>query len=625
MFLSCTKAEDKRLEFALDFAGTNRLELERVLDHYKNNTLKLKAARFLIENMPHYFSYDGWQLDSMKAAKATAIGKGYVDLKIVKQWDGFSLLSLNKRYDAQVITAKYLINNIDQAFVVWQQRTWNKSLSFDEFCELILPYRIGNEPLEYWRIAYYKRYNKVLDSLYQGSDIVEAANRLGNYLKNEKFQYNLDFYLPCLGATFLLKNRVGGCRESCDFTIYVMRALGFPTAIDIYHYSPENKNGHLWNVLKDTTGAYIPFWFMENGAKRGGSDNRKKGKVYRLCFGEQEELYPGISTNKEIPEHLKNRYIKDVTKNYFKENSAEIEVEEQLANKYILLGLFTPQGWVPIDIVKAKNRNVVFRNIEPNVIFQPLYFDGEKVAPAGYSFYLDKCIIKNYKPDITKRRTVELFRKYPLRDYIRWYMTRIVGAKIEASNTIDFKDAEFLYHVVDTPQTNYNIVYPKVHRKYRYIRYISDKDKPAEFTELSFYNDPGSEQRLPAQVIKGSKAYGGNKQTDMTKVNDGNELTYFLSQEMHGYVIFDLGKQEHIKKLIYIPRNDDNFIHIGDTYELFYQDGIKGWASLGKQRAKTNKLFFNNVPQNTLLWLHDMTRGQEEQVFYYKGKKQIFP
>jgi len=43
---------DKRLQFALEFARENRPELEKVLTHYKDDPEKLMAARFLIENMP---------------------------------------------------------------------------------------------------------------------------------------------------------------------------------------------------------------------------------------------------------------------------------------------------------------------------------------------------------------------------------------------------------------------------------------------------------------------------------------------------------------------------------------------------------------------------------------------
>jgi hypothetical protein len=42
---------------ALRFAGENRGELEKVLAYYQDDRLKYKSACFLIENMPHYYSY----------------------------------------------------------------------------------------------------------------------------------------------------------------------------------------------------------------------------------------------------------------------------------------------------------------------------------------------------------------------------------------------------------------------------------------------------------------------------------------------------------------------------------------------------------------------------------------
>ena len=45
------------LEYALQQAGDNRHELERVLEHYKSDPEKLAAAEFLIENMPAHVSY----------------------------------------------------------------------------------------------------------------------------------------------------------------------------------------------------------------------------------------------------------------------------------------------------------------------------------------------------------------------------------------------------------------------------------------------------------------------------------------------------------------------------------------------------------------------------------------
>ena len=40
------------LEQALKLSGENRNALEAVLDHYKHDSLKYRAACFLIKNMP---------------------------------------------------------------------------------------------------------------------------------------------------------------------------------------------------------------------------------------------------------------------------------------------------------------------------------------------------------------------------------------------------------------------------------------------------------------------------------------------------------------------------------------------------------------------------------------------
>ena len=47
-----TDKTDIYLKYALYAAGKNRGQLERVLDYYSNDSLKYKAACFLIENMP---------------------------------------------------------------------------------------------------------------------------------------------------------------------------------------------------------------------------------------------------------------------------------------------------------------------------------------------------------------------------------------------------------------------------------------------------------------------------------------------------------------------------------------------------------------------------------------------
>lgn len=61
VFLCC--ACSNALDRAIECAGSNRPELEKVIENYRNdNPQKLRAAEFLIENMPAHYSYAGNQI-----------------------------------------------------------------------------------------------------------------------------------------------------------------------------------------------------------------------------------------------------------------------------------------------------------------------------------------------------------------------------------------------------------------------------------------------------------------------------------------------------------------------------------------------------------------------------------
>ena len=55
LFISGCVTKVDRLEYALEFAGENRRELEKVLEYYSDDSLKYRAAYFLIENMPRWY------------------------------------------------------------------------------------------------------------------------------------------------------------------------------------------------------------------------------------------------------------------------------------------------------------------------------------------------------------------------------------------------------------------------------------------------------------------------------------------------------------------------------------------------------------------------------------------
>lgn len=619
---ACRSEKEKQLECALDFAGDNRLELEKVLEHYRTDPEKLEAARFLIRNMPGWYSYEGNELDSIHHLLVGVCEGRSISKREKNKWNRISFGSLSKIYDAQVITAEYLIDNIDLAFEVWRKYPWNRNLPFDDFCELILPYRIADEPLSDWRKLYYEDYGTLLDSLYKGDDVIEASKIIDGKLRKLYYIYNTDFRVPHLNAVFLYHNRIGYCREACDLTIYAMRACGIPVATDYFVYSPDYQHYHCWTMLRDTTGTFLQFGFNEFEASRDTlrHDGRKKGKVYRYCFGMQADKNSGTSGNRQLSPVLKNRFVKDVTSEYFGSNNTTIPIQMS-GEQYIYLGIFSPGGWIPIDMALGSAGKVTFRDIEPDVIYQTLYQgDGGKLYPAGYPF-----ISKTgggfvlLKPNIDLMEEAILKRKMPQQKTIaEWAYRAIIGAKVEAADDLSFMQADLLWQFEDTLTTNYYVLTPLLRKKYRYVRYVAPIGKRMELAELALFKDSLCKEKVRLGRINSIEPIA-----KLEYVTDGNILTYFQARDTSCYLAYDLGESTLIERIVFSPRNDDNYIWPGDNYELFYQDGINGWKSLGSKVATEREIDFL-VPQNALLWLRNRTKGREEQVFIYKNGRQYF-
>lgn len=615
MIASCASG-DKRLEEALAFAGENRQELEKVLAHYNQDPEKQEAARFLIRNMPHWYAYVGWQLDSVRQI----LVEGKFPKEAVNKWKKFSFYSLPKVYDAHVITAGYLIENIDLAFEVWKKYPWNASLGFDDFCELILPYRIDNEPLSAWRKLYYQHYGTRLDSLYQGKDVVEACRVVCKELRRQPFCYSTDFTIPHLDGEFLFHHPVGYCRESCDLTLYAMRACGVPVVTDFFRYSPDYQHYHSWNMLRDTTGRFLIFDFDGLQATREvlRTDSRKKGKVYRYCFGEQESPTRVVdASTRGVPSFFKNLCIKDVTADYFGESEVTVPVEAK--DKYIYLGIFTPKSWLPVDVARREGDVVTFRNLEPGIIYQPLRFDGKQHA-AGYPFIYRDGKAEILKPDTGNPEAAVLKRKMSFKPTIAiWLRRAITGARIEGSGDASFRQADLLYEFKDSLDTNYCELDPlETRKKYNYVRYLPPVNTRAELAELTLYKDTLCREKIPLHLLTRLEPVGS-----VDNVTDDNILTFFQAREVSSPLVYRLAEKTSIGKIVFSPRNDDNYVWPGDCYELFYQDGINEWQSLGMQVADGRELRYS-IPQNALLWLRNRTKGREEQVFVYRDGKQVF-
>lgn len=110
LLLSACTNKVNRLEIALQQAKDNKAELVKVLKYFEGDSLKYRAASFLIESMPYYYSYQGPLLDSVKATMVKAFNyKNHIlpdELKY--KWRSFDYR-----------TQKLLMNILDTMNIGW--------------------------------------------------------------------------------------------------------------------------------------------------------------------------------------------------------------------------------------------------------------------------------------------------------------------------------------------------------------------------------------------------------------------------------------------------------------------------------------------------------------------------
>jgi hypothetical protein len=643
LIISCKPTPKNSFEAALQKAGKNRTELEKVIEHYRQNpadSLKLKAAYFLIGNMPGFCYYQGKLIDDyyqyfdiVAKLKKQRPAISFTDLtqigdSISGVYGTFSTDKVDKFYDLQQVNSAYLISNIDMAFKVWLEQPWGKDITFDQFCEYILPYHIANEnPFGYDRPGIYNQYNIILDSVRRvKGDAVAACIKINNKLISEGWTWADGIEeLPHFGAKTLLEKRVGVCREYADIAAYTMRATGIPVAIDFTPQWPFRNMGHTFNVVLTKQGKNIPFMGVESNPGIPHKADHKKAKMYRNTFAIQPQSLAMIAgKNDIIPPLFQNPRFIDVSDEYFQGVDVTVPLKKtEKRDKYAYICVFNNQSWVPIHWGKIEKGSVVFTKMGRDIVYLPVSYREEGLVPATLPFLLTKeGTVKYLNPDFSNKQSMKLTRKYPVLT-VGWRLERMVGGRFQGANQSNFKDSVNL-HVIDTlPEVFYQSKSITIDKAFRYLRYLAPKDSHGNIAELEFYGENDSIHPLKGKII-GDDRYM-DKDHGKEKAMDGDISTFFDAYwKDNAWVGIDLGTKQKVKKIRFIPVNDDNNIAPGSDYELFYFEENKGWVSAGRQTAKTFELVFDNVPLGALYLLHNYTAGREERIFTYENGKQVW-
>lgn len=670
LMTSCKQHASVTLNSALDSAGKNRNELEKVLAYYSNpkDSLKLKAAQFLIENMPGHRSNYGERskryarvfsiIDTMSYYREslTIADKTKVADSITRINEASVIKDDNIISDSKIITAQYLINNIELAFKVWQKVPWKKQISFHDFCEYILPYRIRGEQVQYWRSAFYAKYNKLIKTS-QHKDLKGIFDDMKYATESETAlaaEFNAHYPLN-LNLSDIIKGHLGACETMCFYAVTSMRAAGLPVALDyVPHWGNYNSRGHHISHLidhpkvpalltNDNNNIYLSVWgivdfasdfnnnrhlFTKNDMPRGLYIQNIKTipKVYRYSYAvnpQLQEINKSVPAN-FVPPVFKETYMNDVTDEYLKSVSVHLDVPPGFTkNQVAYLCVFDVSGSEPVAISRITNQIATFNKIGPNVMYLPAVYDNGAFKPIGSPFWVDSLnTVRQIVKMPYKKQNVTLIRKFALYSYTAYHTEVLKGGRFEASNSPDFSNPELLYQINNYP-FYMNEVNVKASKPYRYLRYVAPAGGLIEddnIAEVQFFAGKDTSS------LKGSfMGMTGRKDHGIEKAFDNKIDSYYQNlMGIDGWIGIDLGKENKktVSTIKFCPRNDTNCIMPNNEYELFYWDGK--WVSLGSKIAKGYQLAYNNIPVNCLYWLKCKTGGQDERVFTIENGNQIW-
>ncbi|MEA4967011.1 MAG: hypothetical protein VB048_02690, partial [Bacteroidaceae bacterium] len=396
-FFSCNSRN--YLEEALILAGDNRAELEQVLQHYKDDPLKLKSAKFLIENMVAHYSYveeNGLtsyydKIDSLYSQTMSLSREERVQL-----YDSVSAIykngyTLKRVLDLHVIRAEYLIHNIDRSFNLWQEGNWAKHVSFKDFCEYILPYKVyDGQTLDNWKEYGEEICKGDIDTLHFCSLYKNLAfkscERVNDQLREslKPSISNQNKIIPLRRVSTSMKILQGVCDDYNFIATAVLRAKGIPVSIDFTPQWPFRSLGHSWNVLLDNFGKNIVFLGCEQGPGLSHKVDHRMAKVFRRTYAINRELELIYKSEKYIPPEFNDLYMKDVTNEYMKTYDVQIDLSNKVKNEYAYLAVFDNQRWVPVHWGKVKGRKVNFKMMGTSIVYLPVIIGSEnKLMPVA--------------------------------------------------------------------------------------------------------------------------------------------------------------------------------------------------------------------------------------------------
>jgi len=408
------------VKIVLTKAGKNKMELEKAINYFNKSgdALKLKAVYFLIANMDIHSSADYYWADA-KGNKIVYNEFNYSDFNtatkaaglISAQHPGAHMVPVMIP-DITIIKGDFLIDHINRIFVAWKT-SWAKNISFNDFCEYILPYRVSVEPLQNWTPTYTNRFKWFKDGLKANGiqkELAALSINVNTWFINTNELESRKEPLPRLGAMQLLFRKKGPCEDVADLSAYILRSQGVPVALDVIPYWATSTGSHFTTSVFDPQMHTIRFDLSRIDAISNNAVPREPSKVIRVTYSKQPGTLAGFEKPENIPDgFMQTVNYKDVTADYWPTTNVTCPLLPNKNNSKIVYAyIFNGLRWRPTWWGIKNGNSVTFKNMSKGVVYLPAYYKDKKLMPAGYPLAEGYHHEMSLAPDLNKRISIVL-------------------------------------------------------------------------------------------------------------------------------------------------------------------------------------------------------------------------
>ena len=399
-------------------AGINKPELMKAIGRYveDKDSLRRRALFCLMANMDKNYSVFYSIRDSLGNHYTfnPANYKTYLQLK--HAWDSTEQVRGNLIYhadsfrvDAQNITGRYLINNIQEAFRAYTSFPWSKKYDFKTFCHWILPYRVANEPVEGFRKHFLNEYGPLPRKFFRPTvhplDVAIYLNRLINRKIDYRDTYNKSLNIQTIGQ--LEKSGFGNFYDINIYKVKVLRAFGIAAALDYTPFLADTNFGYAYTtvILPGHNEFILEYPHRVKNLHKPG----RVAKLYRRTFfRDSASLYTIKNISTGTPVFMGDFYYSDITNTM---QSAPVGVRLNDTARYAYLCVFNDGGWRPVSWAVTRDSTAFFKKMGKHIVYLPVSFYKHSLMRLGPPFILNGRGIKMFlKADFSSQKRVKLYQ-----------------------------------------------------------------------------------------------------------------------------------------------------------------------------------------------------------------------